>query len=66
MKRVQKKALRIPYELQKLESYNERLSTVGLTTLKVRRDRHDLIQIHVMRYIHMNAAIIYSIKSLRI
>ena len=31
--RVQKRALRIPHELQKLDGYKERLSAVGLTTL---------------------------------
>ena len=44
LERVQKRALRISYELQKLDGYNERLSAVGLTTLEVRRDRGDLIQ----------------------
>ena len=44
LERVQKRALRIPYELQRLDGYNERLSAVGLTTLEVRRDRGDLIQ----------------------
>ena len=44
LERVQKRALRIPYELQRLDGYNERLSAVGLTTLEVRRDRVDLIQ----------------------
>ena len=44
MERVQKRALRIPYELQRLDGYNERLSAVGLITLEVRRDRGDLIQ----------------------
>jgi hypothetical protein len=42
--RVQKRALRIPYELQKLDGYNERLNAIGLTMLEVRRDRGDLIQ----------------------
>jgi len=44
LERVQKRALRIPYELQKLDGYKERLSAVGLTTLEERRDRGDLIQ----------------------
>ena len=44
LERVQKRALKIPYELRKLDGYNERLSAVGLTTLEVRRDRGDLIQ----------------------
>ena len=44
LERVQKRALRIPYELRKLDGYNERLSAVGLTTLEVRRYRGDLIQ----------------------
>ena len=38
LERVQKRALRIPYELQKLDGYKERLSAVGLITLEVRRD----------------------------
>ena len=41
---VQERALRIPYELRNLSGYNERLAVVGLTTLKERRDRGDLIQ----------------------
>jgi len=44
LERVQKRALRILYELQKQNGYNERLSAVGLTTLEVSRDRSDLIQ----------------------
>ena len=44
LERVQKRALRIPHELQKLNGYNERLCAVGLTTLEIRRDRGDLIQ----------------------
>ena len=44
LERVQKRVLRIPYELQKLGGYKERLSAVGLTTLEERRDRGDLIQ----------------------
>ena len=43
LERVQKRALRIPHELQKLDGYYERLSAVGLTTLEIRRDRGDLI-----------------------
>ena len=44
LERVQKIALRIPYELHNLDGYNERLSAVRLTTLKARRDRSDMIQ----------------------
>ena len=44
LERVQKRALRIPHELLKLDGYKERLNAVGLTTLEVRRDRGDLIQ----------------------
>ena len=44
LERIQARALRIPYELQKLDGYNERLSAVGLTTREVKRDGGDLIQ----------------------
>ena len=42
--RVQRRALRIPHELQKLDSYYKRLSAVELTMLEIRRDRGYLIQ----------------------
>ena len=38
-----RRSLMIPYELQKLADYNERLRAVELTTLRVIRDRVDLI-----------------------
>ena len=38
-----RRSLMIPYELQKLADYNERLRAVELTTLGVIRDRVDLI-----------------------
>jgi len=44
LERVQKRVLRIPHDLREMAGYKERLRSVGLTTLEVRRDRGDLIQ----------------------
>ena len=46
LEKVQKRALKIPHQLKKLGSYEERLTRIGLTNLEKRRKRGDLIQLY--------------------
>ena len=45
LEKIQKRAIRIPYGMKSLSSYEERLVCLGLTSLEDRRIRGDLIQL---------------------